>query len=94
MGSQFFGEWVYFENDEEKEDAYKYLALWKKFMLKRLRDMEQVGHDQIILRNNIEDYNGKIIPTMTLGIKIEMKGKLQENYHTLEELQAILPLME
>ncbi len=90
MDNHFFGEWVYFENDEEKEDAYKYLALWKKFMLKRLRNMEQVGHDQIVLRNNIEDFNRKIIPTMTLGIKIEMKGKLPENCHTLEELQTIL----
>ncbi len=83
MESNFFGEWVIFENEEEKEDAYKYLALWKKFMLKRWRNMEQVGNDQIVLRNNIEDFNGNKVPIMTLGIKIEMKMK--------EETQAILP---
>ncbi len=74
MDSKFFAEWVYFDNEEEKEDAYKYLALWKKFMLKRLVGMEQVGVDQIILRNSIESFSGEKSSINTLGIKIQMKG--------------------
>ena len=65
--SGFYGEWAYFENDEEKEDAYKYLVLWKKFMLKKLSGLKQKGHDHIVLRPNIFDSGFS-----TLGIKIEM----------------------
>ena len=71
MKTHFFGEWVFFDDEEEKEDAYKYLALWKKFILKRLPDMEQIGYDQIVIKAGF--------PSNTLGIKIEMKGKVPEN---------------
>lgn len=79
----FFGEWVYWDNEEEKEQAILYLRLWKKFQLKRLNDMEQVGDDQIILRTEIQDYSLKgFMPNLsrpTLGIKIAMKGKITED---------------
>ena len=79
----FFGEWVYWDTQEDLDAAYKYLTLWKKFQLKRLHDMEQVGDDQIILRPAMyEESLAGILPNMgraTLGIKIAMKGKLNES---------------
>ncbi len=79
----FFGEWVYWDTQEDLEDAYKYLALWKKFILKRLDDMEQEGEDHIILRPAMyEESLGGMLPNMgraTLGIKIAMKGKITEH---------------
>lgn len=89
MDNSFFGEWVYFDNEEEKEDAYKYLALWKKFMLKKLPDMEQVGQDQIVLRTYTENMIGQKFPINTLGIKIEMIGKKPENILTISEYEKM-----
>ena len=68
--TEFFGEWVFYETSEEYEDAIKYLQLWKKFILKKLYYLEQIGVDHIILKNDIHG-TGK----NTLGIKIEMKNK-------------------
>ena len=31
----FFGEWVEYRNDEEKEEAKQYLLLWKKFFIRK-----------------------------------------------------------
>ncbi len=82
-GLHFFGEWVYWDNQENLDEAYKYLALWKKFQLKRLYDMQQEGKDQIILRPAMyEESLGGMLPNMgraTLGIKIAMKGKITED---------------
>lgn len=75
MENKFYGEWVYFENDEEKEEAILYLKLWKKFLLKQFHNMHQVGQDQIVIKNYIEDFKGNKLPIMTLGIKIELKVK-------------------
>jgi|GEM_PF-4652060 len=79
----FFGEWVYWDNQEDLDDAYKYLALWKKFQMKRLSDMQQEGKDHLILRPEMhgESLLG-MLPNMgraTLGIKIAMKGKITED---------------
>ena len=74
----FFGEWVYWDTQEELEDAYKYLALWKKFILKKLSGMEQVSDDQIVLRPpRNEESLKEIMPNLsrgTLGVKFAMKG--------------------
>lgn len=67
---RYFGEWVYYDNQEDLDDAYKYLALWKKFHLKRLPEMQQEGNDQIVLRPICEHQ-----ATATLGIKIAMKKR-------------------
>ena len=76
---RYFGEWVFWDTQEDLDDAYKYLALWKKFHLKRLLDMQQDGHDQFILRPAMyEESLGKVLPNMgraTLAIKIAMKKK-------------------
>jgi|SRR6187402_3959924 len=75
----WFGEWVYWETEEDLDDAYKYLALWKKFHLKKLPKMIQDGHDQIVLRPAMyEESLAGILPNLgraTLGIKIAMKRK-------------------
>lgn len=76
---KYFGEWVFWDTEEDLEDAYKYLALWKKFHLKKLPKMIQDGHDQIVLRPALyEDSLGGMLPNLgraTLGIKIAMKRK-------------------
>lgn len=79
---RYFGEWVFWENEEEKEEAIQYLSLWKKFFLKKLPDMVQEGHDQIVLKPSVQqDSLGGLLPKMskpTLGIKIAMKRKLND----------------
>lgn len=74
----WFGEWVYFENDEEREDVYKYLTLWKRFLLRKLSGMTQKGSDQIILRpsNCTESMDSLTYNNLpTIGIKICMVGE-------------------
>lgn len=66
----FFGEWVYCETEEERKQAYQYLALWKKFFIKKLPEMIQEGDDQIIWRPKCETQT-----IATLGIKIAMRRK-------------------
>lgn len=66
--SGFYAEWVSYEDCKEREEAFDYLRLWKKFLLKKLPSLEQVGFDQIIERNDI---HGKGFNT--LGIKIELR---------------------
>lgn len=68
--TSFFGEWVFFENPEEFEEANEYLKLWKKFFLKKIPSLEQVGKDYMITKHDIND-TGK----SSLGIKIEVRNK-------------------
>lgn len=85
----YFGEWVFWDSQEDLEDAYKYLALWKKFFLKEVPNMISEGDDQIILRPPMpEESLAGLLPNMgrgTLGIKFVMKGKLPENVLSLKE---------
>lgn len=67
LGSGFYGEWVPYDDEEDKEDAILYLKLWKKFILRKLIGLEQKGHDQIIIK---PAYLGQ---PSTIGIKFEMK---------------------
>lgn len=83
--TKFFGEWVYWDDDKELQDAYVYLALWKKFIVKRLPDMEQVGNDQFVLRPIDENQE-----RATVGIKIEMKGKLTKNILILDKSNDLI----
>lgn len=80
---KFFGEWVHYEegNAEDKEEAKRYLALWEKFLIRKLKadlpDYEPMlddFHKQFIERpaqliNPIGKYG-------TLGVKITYKKKL------------------
>jgi hypothetical protein len=69
MEPGFYGEWVFFETEEERQDAYKYLALWKHFLMKKMKGLKQVGHDQIVLRPNVNS-----LGLSTLGMKIELRA--------------------
>jgi hypothetical protein len=63
----FYGEWVYYSYEEEKEKATQYLNSWKYFLLKKLPLMQQDGEDYWIDRS----YPGS--QENTLGLKIAMK---------------------
>lgn len=65
----FYGEWVPYESEEEQEEALTYLALWKKFLLKKLCSLEQVGGDQIVIRLATSSQSS------TLGLKFELKKR-------------------
>lgn len=72
-----YGEWVFYEDEDEKLLAMQYLNLWRIFMLKKLKGLKQFGDESIIDRQNIQpcsllvDLNeGSIVNT--LGIKIQM----------------------
>jgi len=89
---EWYGEWVFFDNDEEKKEAEEYLRLWKKFILKRLHPLVCV--DTQIIEKKIEDYqsfNGKCVlepkGKYTLGIKIQMGKEMTEEYEAPEELR-------
>lgn len=76
----WYGEWVIFnENDpEDKEDARKYLILWKKFYLRKVstKPFDEISFEQIIEKSS-KDYgqNGKA----TLGIKFCIENKIQDS---------------
>jgi hypothetical protein len=73
MSSEFFGEWVFYTDQDDKNDAYEYLRLWKKYILRRLTNYEYI-QEQYVDREKIDSFIG---PTdkNTLGIKIEMRLK-------------------
>jgi len=73
MENEWFGEWVIIENDDEKEEAYQYLKLWKKFLLRRFPGMESIGEDMFIERST---ESMDFLSTKTLGIKFEVTQKL------------------
>ena len=76
----YFGEWVPFENEEEKQDARKYLELWKKFILKKLNIMNQIHADHWIEREFVYDMYLNTYPYQTLGLKICLTGDLPRNF--------------
>lgn len=72
----YFSEWVYWDDEEEREEAIQYLRLWKKFLLGKLGNMEQQGQDQIVIRSDLEkDSYFMNLSRNTIGIKIAMKEK-------------------
>ncbi len=73
MESEFYSNWVFYNNDEEKKEAETYLILWKKFLLKKVSHLEQVGPDQLVDRLNLNDTG-----ISTLGLKIELKNKVMK----------------
>ena len=73
----FYGEWVFYENEDEKLLAMEYLKLWRIFTLKKLKGLKQFGDEEIIDRQKIKPCSllgelneGSIINT--LAIKIQM----------------------
>lgn len=87
--SYFFGEWVEYQNDEEKIEALEYLNLWVKFFQRKIPDMKMVNSPQIIDRPKVEfTYAGavRMCKRSTLGVKIEMLGEKPENLLSLDDL--------
>ena len=68
----FFGEWVHIFSDEDLEDGYAYLRLWKMFFLRK--------HPAFTLINdNIVEKDKTDLTPRTLGIKLHLKAQeLQE----------------
>ena len=81
----YFGEWVEYRDEKEKEEALQYLQLWKKFFLRKISDME-LNDELIIYRPHIESFDGIKMPYPTIGIKIEMKGIKPEYVLSLDQL--------
>jgi hypothetical protein len=71
---EWFSEWVFYENEQELEDAHKYLALWYNIMLKRLKPMIPVKDMYQVVLRPIKD--GK---PGTLGCKFAMTLDLPES---------------
>jgi hypothetical protein len=74
---QFFGEWVHYEDDEDKEEARKYLLAYMKYGLRKIKPLEYIQH-QFIDRNNVRSQNMRgeedLIPVSTLAIKFSAKA--------------------
>ena len=62
----WYGEWVFYENDYDKELAYIYLKLWKRFFMSKSTDLT-LKNEAIIDKPHLI---GKNIGT--LAIKFEM----------------------
>lgn len=67
---QFYGEWVFYEGEEERNEAETYLKLWAKFYPKKL-NVKVLSTSDLIERQDIFG-SGKT----TLGIKIATVGNV------------------
>lgn len=81
----FFGEWVEYLNEEEKQEAIKYLNSWVKFFCRKLPTLKLMKPAQIIDRPKIESFSGLTFPKSTIGVKICMIGEKPENLLSLME---------
>lgn len=68
MANDFWGEWVPYSNEDEKEMAKVYLLSWMFFMLKKFPESKYLSH-QIVERNKKDNF----LATSTLGIKIQVE---------------------
>lgn len=86
MKDYWFGEWVSYENDIEKQEAKIYLNLWKKFILKKLKNLELI-EEQWIDRD--ESYKLSIT---TLGLKLQMLGEKSDTFDINQDGKYINPI--
>lgn len=63
---EWFGEWAFYENEEEREEIVTYLTLWVKYFPRRL------GLTVINMSELIANQPDPLIPRGTVGIKIEV----------------------
>lgn len=75
MKSNFYGEWVHYESEDEKEQAKQYLKLWKKFFLKK-NDSEKFVGEQWVEQPAWE--HGALIKPATLALKIQTEPPEEE----------------
>lgn len=67
----FYGEWVEFRDENEKEEAKTYLNLWKKFFVRKLPSTVTLVEEQWIQKPAIA-YGAFGYPS--LGMKIKTEG--------------------
>ncbi len=75
----FFGEWIEFYNEEEQKEAEQYLALWEKFFVRKVPELEHVD-SQVIIRRD-----GFGLGRSTIGVKIMMRGEKPDNVLDLSD---------
>lgn len=88
MKDYWFGEWVEYTCEDNKIDAERYLCLWRKFTLRKLKDLELI-EEQWIDRD--KSYQ---LPMTTLGIKLQMRGEMMDEekfYYRLDGKYDPLP---
>jgi len=83
----WFGEWVEYRNEEEKDEAKIYLSLWKKFFTRKIPTLELMDC-QFVDRPKYEDLSGCVRTSVksTLGLKLQMKGDKPDFVLSLDEL--------
>lgn len=64
----FYGEWAFYDNEDEKQEAIQYLNLWKKVFLKKIQKKIKEEYP-LIFRNELVGCKGK----NTIGIKIQIE---------------------
>ncbi len=80
----FYGEWVEWENEEEKEQALQYLALWKRFFLKKVPDLELI-EEQLVYNVGLF-LEGSNKERNAIGIKLQMRGENPKDVPTLDDM--------
>jgi len=68
---RYFGEWVQYQSDNviEKEEAQRYLQLWKKFFLRKLQS-------ELIEFKIIDSYDSEPRPASCLAINSVISAKI------------------
>lgn len=85
----WYGEWVPYENSDEREEALQYLKLWKKFFLKKCSDLQFVD-DQLTDKPKIEF--AEFSRPATLAIKIRcMRNDVTPESITPKSVDTIIP---
>ncbi|CAB4126798.1 hypothetical protein UFOVP80_58 [uncultured Caudovirales phage] len=69
-------EYAFYDNDDEKKDAFEYLRLWRKFYLKELDQTFKeydtwVRENPLLTEENKKTYTGKT--SLVLYIKLERR---------------------
>lgn len=80
----YFGEWVYYDDEEERSKALQYLDLWKFFIVKKLFPLEYVS-DQLIDKPPL-----LTIGKSTIGLKIQMKGNKPDDVLDLSQIHPVV----
>lgn len=86
MKDYWFGEWVEYRDEEDKIDAKNYLHLWKKFILRKLKNLELI-EERWVDRN--KSFSTSIT---TLGLKLYLKGEKLENFDINYDGKYIYPI--
>lgn len=76
----YFGEWVEYQSEEEKLQAIDYLALWQKFFLRKIPELEYIENHLVCGPDCLGENKS------TLGLKLRMRGKKPDNVLSLDQL--------